>query len=90
VPVEDVGDDRYEDAVRRAAAAARDAPEPATLKSHSTCAECPFYDHCWPLAVAERRIEVLGDVWTSVAQALHDLGLHTIEALAGVEAGGSA
>lgn len=77
--------DGYEHAVARAAELISGRAEPTLIKSHSTCAECPFYDHCWPQAVAERRIEVLVDVNAKVAPLLHDLGIRTIEELAARE-----
>ena len=72
----------YDAALARATALIGDAPEPTRIQSHSVCADCPFYDHCWTEAVAQDRIEVLRDVTRPVAAQLHDLGFHTIRALA--------
>ena len=82
LPVGDPGDGSYDEALRRAAALVADAPEPGVLKAHSVCADCAFYEHCWPLAVAEDRIEVLRDVTRIVAGKLHGLGIRTIARLA--------
>ena len=76
------GDATYDDLVDRAAALLADGPEPGTLKAHSVCAACPFYERCWPEAVAQDRVEILRDVTRGVARRLHELGLHTVARLA--------
>jgi uncharacterized protein len=85
VPVEDLARARYEHVLERARALVGASPEPDLLQSHSACAECPFYDHCWPLAVGEDRIEVLREVTRNVAGLLHGIGIHTIASLAAVQ-----
>jgi uncharacterized protein len=56
--------------------------EPRLLKSHSTCAECPFYEHCWTQARAERRVEILREVTAPRLPRLRELGIGTVEQLA--------
>jgi uncharacterized protein len=87
VAVEPAGDAAYEQAVQHARALLDGGPEPATLQTHSVCEDCAFYEHCWPLAVEQDRIEVLGDVTRPVASLLHGLGLETIARLAAREPG---
>ena len=82
LPVEDPGDETYDEALRQAAALVADVPEPRVLRTHSVCADCAFYEHCWPQAVAEDRIEILRDVTRSVAVKLHGLGIHAVTRLA--------
>ncbi len=82
VEVPPLDDERYRDEVERAAELLAGGPEPDLLKPHSTCEDCPFYAHCWPRAVAERRIEVLSDVNTKIALLLHGRGVHTFDDLA--------
>ncbi|HEV2104639.1 MAG TPA: TM0106 family RecB-like putative nuclease [Candidatus Eisenbacteria bacterium] len=74
-------------AVARAAALLGDAPEPDLLLAHSTCESCPFYAHCWDRAQAERRVEVLSEVWRSRAAALHAEGVCTFDELAARDPG---
>jgi uncharacterized protein len=83
--VEWVVEDLYQEALDRAASLLAGGPEPDTLRTHSVCEGCPFYEHCWPQAVSADRIEVLRDVTGNVAARLHDLGIHTIERLAGAK-----
>jgi uncharacterized protein len=83
--VEDLADVDYEQALARARALVGDGPEPDLLQTHSVCAECPFYDHCWDRAVKEDRIEVLREVTRKVAKLLHGIGIHTVERLAAAE-----
>jgi uncharacterized protein len=85
VPIEDPGDEAYTAALRRASALVAGGPEPGTLRPHSVCVECPFYHHCWPLAVEQDRIEVLRDVTGNIATILHGLGIHTMERLAAAQ-----
>lgn len=61
--------------------------EPGLLKSHSTCAECPFYQHCWSRARAERRVEILSEVTAQRLPRLRDLGIATIDQLAAIAPG---
>ncbi|MEK7824281.1 MAG: TM0106 family RecB-like putative nuclease [Candidatus Eisenbacteria bacterium] len=61
--------------------------EPGLLKSHSTCAECPFYEHCWSRARAERRVEILSEVTAQRLPRLHDLGIATVDQLAATAPG---
>lgn len=82
VTVDECGSGDYRAAVERASALLAGGAEPRTLKTHSVCAECPFYDHCWPQAAAERRIEVLRDVTSNIVPLLRGIGVHTIEELA--------
>jgi uncharacterized protein len=87
VELEPVPEARYRERVERARALLADAPEPDQLKAHSTCAECPFYDHCWDRAERERRVEVLADVYTRDAPLLHARGIRTLDQLAALEPG---
>jgi len=58
------------------------APEPDMLLSHSHCQLCDHYRHCWDLAEAERRIEVLPAVTRARSKLLHARGVRTFDQLA--------
>jgi uncharacterized protein len=77
--------EEYESTVRRAAELIGDAPEPELLMAHSTCEDCPFYDHCWPRAIAERRVEILPDVTRRAQPRLLQLGIRTVDRLAAAD-----
>jgi len=56
--------------------------EPDLLRGHSSCKPCQWYSHCWDLAQAERRIEVLPEVQSAHVPLWHALGVRTLDALA--------
>ncbi len=86
--IPDLPEEAYARALERVRALSRGGAEPLDLLStHSVCADCPFYGHCWPLAVEQDRIEVLREVTRSVAAGLHAAGIRTIERLARAEPG---
>jgi len=80
-----LGAGAYEERLERAAALLGEGPEPDLLLAHSTCVECPFYDHCWRRAAAERRVEILSGVWTNHVPVLRGMGIRTVEDLAARE-----
>jgi predicted RecB family nuclease len=69
----------------QARALIRATEEPRVLKAHSTCADCPFYRHCWTRALAENRVEILPEVKTGHLPRLRELGIVTVDALAEME-----
>ena len=74
--------EQYAAAIARAEALVTTAPEPNLLLSHSTCEDCPFYAHCWAQAEAEGRVEILSEVYRARADALHAMGIRTVDQLA--------
>ncbi|HUK64852.1 MAG TPA: PD-(D/E)XK nuclease family protein, partial [Dongiaceae bacterium] len=55
--------------------------EPDLLKAHSTCEECPYYEHCWVRAERERRVEIIPSVNRQNLPRLDELGIRTLDQL---------
>jgi len=82
VAIEPCAPDVYERAVQAVLVLLAPGPEPDTLKSHSTCQACGYYDHCWSRAIADGRIEVLPAVRTEAVPRLRTAGLLTFHDVA--------
>lgn len=72
----------YDAAIVRAEELVTTAPEPDILLAHSVCEHCPFYEHCWTLAEAQGRIEILSEVWRARGEALRAMAINTVGELA--------
>jgi uncharacterized protein len=66
----------------RAAALLAEPREPDVLLPHSHCQRCAHYDHCWDLAEAGRRVEVLPSADRTRARLLRAEGVRTFDELA--------
>ncbi len=76
----------YANALRLAEVTLAAAEEPGDLRAHSACRSCEFYAHCWNLAEAERRIEILTEVQSGHVAGWHARGVRTLEQLAAFDA----
>jgi len=62
-----------------------DTSEPAVRYSHSTCKICPYYSHCKPAFDANDDLSLLYGVQGRAADALENIGIHTITQLANTD-----
>lgn len=85
VAIERWPEERYTHAVERTRAVLASETEPTQLLAHSVCRDCPFYEHCWSMAEADGRIEVLVEVDKAGATALHAMGVHHVAELAAID-----
>ncbi|MFI5371434.1 MAG: TM0106 family RecB-like putative nuclease [Candidatus Eisenbacteria bacterium] len=81
--VEPIATPVWETRVERARELMRSDEEPRLLKAHSVCEGCPFYEHCWDRATREGWLEILPGVSAVTRPRLEQLGIHTLEQLAG-------
>jgi uncharacterized protein len=82
VVVEPASEAVYAAALRKAERTLAMTSEPGVLLAHSACRGCAYYTHCWDLAEAERRIEILPEVQSAHVDAWHAKGVRTLEQLA--------
>lgn len=85
IVMEPAADADYRAALAEAEATLGSPEEPDLLLSHSACRGCAFYPHCWDMAEAEGRIEVLPEVQSAQVPQYHALGVRTIEQLAALD-----
>jgi predicted RecB family nuclease len=55
--------------------------EPYSPVGWSKCGGCPFHDHCWPRAEAQRDVALIPDIDQNLAVALRENGINTFDDL---------